>query len=350
MQINPKMTHFIISAKKTRDAVTRLMWHLMNQFIDPDTSENKLRAELLAISAVGARKRLAALWEVGTQFIVDSDHRWVVDVKQGAFQIAYQANINGSWITFGVNMVDMREPESVLEVIRQRTQSNWPADELEPDTKIEGFINEAYKVNGLGIWSVGRIILGLNPPGVAIYTYGILERLYKVAQYHKRYADIVDDVGIQHDRTYLKKIIDGDWFSHEKDTVAMLNSYIETMLQFFFKRGFYYQDSIDGGRLHVRSEEGSYNFNGVNATVRTINITYLTASSYDVGENEVGFCWECNNTEYFPMERPLDALLAYQARVDQDRICRSTGRGFSLEKIYRVQKSYNETTERKQEM
>ncbi|MFO5736413.1 hypothetical protein, partial [Klebsiella pneumoniae] len=87
---------------------------------------------------------------------------------------------------------------------------------------------ESTKGNGTGLWSVGRTILALHP--TSSFRFATLERLYEIAKFHKNYADIVDNVGINHDRNYLNNIVDGKWMVEEKDAQAVLNSYFTSML------------------------------------------------------------------------------------------------------------------------
>ncbi|MFO5452754.1 hypothetical protein ACLBO7_29790, partial [Klebsiella pneumoniae] len=112
-----------------------------------------------------------------------------------------------------------------------------------------------------------------------------------------------------------------------------------SMVKLFSDRGFYYQDTIDGGRIDVRSNEGSYYLIGSNATVNTINITYLSANKIEIRDGEWEFAWDCNNTEYFPIENPVDALLGFHKRVGQEHIYMASGLGTTLGGIHKGQQS-----------
>ncbi|MFO5695701.1 hypothetical protein ACLBP9_31580, partial [Klebsiella pneumoniae] len=72
-----------------------------------------------------------------------------------------------------------------------------------------------------------------------------------------------------------------------------VTDYLISIWRLFFDLGFYYQDTIDGGRIDVRSNEGSYYLIGSNATVNTINITYLSANKIEIRdrESEVALDW-----------------------------------------------------------
>ncbi|MBW6072195.1 hypothetical protein [Pseudomonas aeruginosa] len=337
MIINASLNRAMFSTQ-TNEAAELLLLSYLRTSPDAAATEDNATKRILA-----AKDNLVALWKNGCRFVIDDDHRWIISEFGNAIRIAYQGRIRGSWTTFGINLVDINNGEAVLNVIRARLRTGYPADELQPGSNIKGHLYEDYKVNGSGMWAVGRIILGLQPNGV--FLWATLERLYEVAKYHKLYADIVDDFGINHDRDYLNNIVDGKWVVNEANAKAVLNSYFVSMLKFFYERGFYYQDTIDGGRIDIRSNVGSYHFDGKNATAHTINITYLSENSYEVRDNEWEFCWDCNNTEYFPLEAPVEALTAFQTRVDKEHIYMATGRGYKLEDIHNIQRTKREPTE-----
>ncbi|MFO5520902.1 hypothetical protein ACLBP3_30295, partial [Klebsiella pneumoniae] len=54
-----------------------------------------------------------------------------------------------------------------------------------------------------------------------------------------------------------------------------------------------------------------------------------------VGEWE--FVWVCSNSEFSPIENPVDALLGFHKRVGQEHIYMASGLGTSLEDIHKVQ-------------
>lgn len=329
MIINATITRAMLSAQTTESSLLFILTHLCGS---PDATSSDMNDTKRILAS---NDPLSTLWQCGCHLVVSEDERWFISPFGDTVRLAYQHKVRGSWITFGIDLFDPEESESVLLAIRRRLRTGFPADELEVNCGIKGYLEESYEVNGTGLWSVGRIILALHP--TSPFRFAALERLYEIAKFHKNYADIVDDVGINHDRNYLNNIVDGKWMVEEKDAQAVLNSYFTSMLKLFFDRGFYYQDTIDGGRIDVRSNEGSYYLIGGNATVNTINITYLSANKIEISNGEWEFAWDCNNTEYFPIENPVDALLGFHKRVGQEHIYMASGLGTSLEDIHKVQ-------------
>ncbi|MFO5759892.1 hypothetical protein ACLBQR_31530, partial [Klebsiella pneumoniae] len=67
-----------------------------------------------------------------------------------------------------------------------------------------------------------------------------------------------------------------------------------------------------------------------------LNITYLSANKIEIRDGEWEFAWDCNNTEYFPIENPVDALLGFHKRVGQEHIYMASGVGTCLQDIHMV--------------
>ncbi|MFO5890505.1 hypothetical protein ACLBSJ_32310, partial [Klebsiella pneumoniae] len=62
--------------------------------------------------------------------VVSEDERWFISPFGDTVRLAYQHKVRGSWITFGIDLFDPEESESVLLAIRRRLRTGFPADEL----------------------------------------------------------------------------------------------------------------------------------------------------------------------------------------------------------------------------
>ncbi|MFO5855002.1 hypothetical protein, partial [Klebsiella pneumoniae] len=82
------------------------------------------------------------------RILASDDDCWFLSPFGDTVRLAYQHKVRGSWITFGIDLSDPEESESVLLAIRRRLRTGFPADELEVNCGIKGYLEESYEVIG----------------------------------------------------------------------------------------------------------------------------------------------------------------------------------------------------------
>uniref|UniRef100_A0AAU8KS47 Uncharacterized protein n=1 Tax=Pseudomonas phage vB_PaeM_FBPa36 TaxID=3231237 RepID=A0AAU8KS47_9VIRU len=140
MLINANITRAMLSAQTTEASLLFLLSHLCSSPDAKSQDENDTKRILTSKDPLGT------LWQCGCHLVISEYERWFITPDGTTVRLEYQHKIGNSWTTFGVDLFDAEESESILLAIRRRIRSGFPADELVADCNIKGYLNKSYMV------------------------------------------------------------------------------------------------------------------------------------------------------------------------------------------------------------